>query len=129
MRFGTSGTLPAGLSETTLYYVVSSTADLDTLAAGGTDTGTFKVSLTEGGSAVDITDTGSGQLNVIKQFDTAAVTLVGDGSTGQGTFTHPAEVWANPGTYELEYVVIWTSPSGKETVYERDILELRSRIG
>ena len=42
------GTLPAGLDDTTTYYVISAT------------TNTFKVSLTPGGAEVDITGTGSG---------------------------------------------------------------------
>jgi len=46
--FGTSHTLPAGLSVDTLYYIINAT------------TGTFKVSTSEGGSEVDITDTGTG---------------------------------------------------------------------
>lgn len=41
-------TLPAGLSTTIVYYVISSA------------TNTFSVALTNGGSAVDITDTGTG---------------------------------------------------------------------
>ena len=41
-------TLPAGLSVATTYYVISSTAD------------TFKLSLSVGGAAVDITGTGTG---------------------------------------------------------------------
>lgn len=41
-------TLPAGLSTTVVYYVISSA------------TNTFSVSLTNGGSAVDITDAGTG---------------------------------------------------------------------
>src|SRR3990167_110677 len=45
--FSTLGTLPAGLSLNTAYYVRDAT------------TNTFKVSETAGGSAVDITDTGS----------------------------------------------------------------------
>ena len=48
VRFTTSGTLPAGLSLATDYYVRDAAS------------GTFKVSATLGGSAVDITDTGSG---------------------------------------------------------------------
>ena len=44
----TNGTLPAGLSLSTNYYVVSST------------TNTFKLSLTSGGSAIAYTDDGSG---------------------------------------------------------------------
>lgn len=42
-----SGTLPAGLSENTTYYVINSTTD------------TFKVSTTLNGNAVNITNTGS----------------------------------------------------------------------
>lgn len=51
VNFDTSGTLPAGLASYTtdaLYYVIERA------------TNTFKVSLTLGGSAVDITSTGSG---------------------------------------------------------------------
>ena len=43
-----STTLPAGLSASTYYFIISA------------DTNTFKVSTTPGGSAVDITDTGTG---------------------------------------------------------------------
>ena len=50
VKMTTTGTLPAGLSTGTDYYVIS--AD--------TDAGTFSVSTSEGGSAVDISDTGSG---------------------------------------------------------------------
>lgn len=44
------GTLPTGISEATLYYVISS----------GLTTDAFKVSTTQGGSAVDITAVGQG---------------------------------------------------------------------
>ena len=50
------GALPAGLSANTLYYVVSAT------------TNTFKLSLTEGGSAVDITGAGTGTHYLHSQF-------------------------------------------------------------
>lgn len=43
-----SDTLPAGLSENTMYFVINSTAN------------TFQVATSSGGSAVDITDTGTG---------------------------------------------------------------------
>ncbi len=46
--FTTTDTLPAGLSANTPYFVRDST------------TNTFKVSATKGGSAVDVTDTGTG---------------------------------------------------------------------
>lgn len=48
VQFSSTGTLPAGLSAGTTYYVINSA------------TNTFKVSATSGGGAVDITDTGSG---------------------------------------------------------------------
>lgn len=44
----TSNTLPAGLSTATPYFVINSATD------------TFELSLTSGGAAVDITDTGTG---------------------------------------------------------------------
>lgn len=115
VRFSSSGTFPTGLDEITLFYVVNKNED------------DFQVSLTEGGAAVSISDAGVGQLNVIMQFDTQAGTLIGGGTGGQFSWTHPTLVWENPGDYELEYVVIRTTPAGKETVIDRDHLELRRR--
>lgn len=46
--YNTGGALPAGLSANTNYYVISSTTD------------SLKLSLTSGGAAIDITDTGTG---------------------------------------------------------------------
>jgi hypothetical protein len=48
VRFRSTGTLPAGLSEDTTYFVRDATTD------------TFKVSATSGGAAVDVTDAGTG---------------------------------------------------------------------
>jgi len=48
IEFQEVGTLPAGLTAGTIYYIISS------------DTNTFKVSLTKGGSEVAITDDGTG---------------------------------------------------------------------
>lgn len=50
IRVSSAGTLPAGLSAATNYFVIAS----------GLTTTAFKVSATSGGSAVDITDTGTG---------------------------------------------------------------------
>ena len=121
VRVQAETTVPAGLSLTTMYFVVSST----NIADNGT--ATFKLSATKGGSAIDITSAGSGQINIVKQYDTATGTLVGSGSGGQFTFTHPNKVWSNTGNYELEYVIERTSPAGSETVHARDTLELRDR--
>lgn len=54
VRFTTTTTLPAGLSLATNYFVIAS----------GLTTTAFKVSATSGGSAVDITDTGTGTHSV-----------------------------------------------------------------
>lgn len=48
IKLTTSNTLPAGLSLATLYYIIDAT------------TNTFKVSTSQGGSEVNITDTGTG---------------------------------------------------------------------
>jgi hypothetical protein len=50
VQFSSSGTLPAGLSAATNYYVI----------ADGLTANAFKVSLTPNGTTVDITDTGTG---------------------------------------------------------------------
>lgn len=59
VRLTTSGTLPSGLSLATDYYVISRTGD------------TFQLSATLGGSAVDITTTGSGTHTVTQQAETS----------------------------------------------------------
>jgi len=59
ITFSSTGTLPGGLSTSTTYYVINAT------------TNTFKVSLTQGGSAVDITSTGSGTHTWTREDTTA----------------------------------------------------------
>lgn len=117
VRIASSGTVPGGLDDSTLYYVVGSSGN------------SFQLSATEGGAAIDITSVGTGQHNIYRLYDTVQATLVGGGSGGQVSFTHPNLVWENPGTYTMEYIVRWTSPAGTETVYDRDTLELRQRTG
>ena len=58
--FATNGTLPTGLSAETVYYIINAA------------TNTFKVSLTSGGSAVDITTTGSGTFYVQRDTEVSA---------------------------------------------------------
>ncbi len=58
VRFTTTNTLPAGLAVNTSYYVIAS----------GLTTTAFKVSATLGGSAVDITDTGTGT-HTVQRYD------------------------------------------------------------
>lgn len=71
----TTTTLPAGLSKNTLYYVVNPT------------TNDFQLALTAGGSAVDITGTGTGVHSYYTSFnvpDSRGRVLIG---TGTGTTT------------------------------------------
>lgn len=58
VMFGTSGTLPGGISANTPYYIVN------------TATNDFQISLTEGGAAVDITSAGTGTLTRYIYFKT-----------------------------------------------------------
>lgn len=60
-----SGTLPAGLSDTLTYYVVNKTTD------------TFQLSLTSGGAAVDITSTGSGTHTWVRAYSRVIVADLG----------------------------------------------------
>jgi hypothetical protein len=62
-----NGALPAGLSANTVYYVI----------AAGLTASDFRVSTTLGGSAVNITDSGSGTLRVFQSFWKA----IGNGDT------------------------------------------------
>lgn len=65
-----TGTLPGGLSANTVYYVINSTLN------------TFQLSTSSGGSAVDITSTGSGTHSAYSDFvlpDLRSATLVGAG--------------------------------------------------
>jgi hypothetical protein len=64
VTLSTSGTLPAGLSAGGTYYVINATTD------------TFKLALTPNGTAVDITDTGSGTHTVTVADGTTDVVFV-----------------------------------------------------
>lgn len=68
----TSGTLPAGLSTVTPYYVINAAAN------------TFQLSATEGGAAVDITDTGTG---VHKWHNPTATVTVREHGSGPDLFS------------------------------------------
>jgi len=76
----TNDTLPAGLAVDTIYFVRDVTTD------------TFKLSLTEGGTAVNITNTGSGEQRIQK--------IVAEWDNLPGTYEEDAE-WAYS-TYDDE---------------------------
>ena len=62
VRVSSTGTLPAGLSADTTYYMVSADNNADT----------FKLSLTESGSEIDITDAGTGTHTLWIENESAA---------------------------------------------------------
>lgn len=102
LELDSTTTLPAGLSADTKYFVISATAN------------TFQVSLTQGGAAVNITDTGTGTHSFYDTFkipdyrgrflrafsngatldpDRASRSDRGDGTTGDEVGTKQAEAY------------------------------------
>lgn len=69
----TSGTLPAGLSTFTPYYVVGAT------------TNTYQVALTSGGSAINFTSAGSGNHTWTKSYSRVVITTLGTAGTSPAT--------------------------------------------
>lgn len=76
--FTTTGTLPAGLSAATIYYCIV------------TSSSRFKVSLTSGGGAVDITDAGTGVHTCHVVVDTVEKGLLTYANSGTGDLLFPA---------------------------------------
>lgn len=80
VQFSSTGTLPAGLSASTTYYCIVTSANR------------FQVSLTDGGSAEDITDAGSGVHTCLVEVEGA--------ENGLLTYDRPfqsLDVWENNG--------------------------------
>jgi len=82
IKFRSSGTLPAGIAEPTIYYVVNKTAN------------TFEVSETTGGAAVNVTSAGTGVLRFMAgdnllidtaEHETHSIELVWSWSNGSAT--------------------------------------------
>lgn len=105
IRFSSDGTLPAGLSAATTYYVVGRTAD------------TFQVSETSGGAAVDITDGGTGTHTAARQIPAFVSTLsVAPGAASPGIISirSGGEVLhrSPDGSLESRILVTFAPPSG-----------------
>ncbi|MCH7870681.1 MAG: hypothetical protein IID33_03175 [Planctomycetes bacterium] len=85
-------TLPAGLSEGMLYYVVNKTAN------------DFELSLTSGGAAVDITDDGSGTHTAFKWTQ---ITLAdeGDYETGRRILAGSADISGQPTGTDMKWIL------------------------
>jgi hypothetical protein len=99
-----TGTLPGGLSKATKYYIVN---------AGAND---FEVSLTHGGSAVDITDTGSGTHSYYA-FETeagAGMTEVSTGGYARQSISLGAASTVNDTRQKASDADVSWSPSGAD---------------
>lgn len=73
----TTGTLPAGLSTGTTYYVISATAN------------TFQLSATQAGAAIDITDAGTGTHGLFRDAPNTTIQteLTNAANQGKKSFT------------------------------------------
>ena len=93
MVTSSSQDLPAGLDSATVYYVINATAN------------DFELSLTSSGSAVDITDNGTGT-HTAKQV--AEITLINDGEyeTGKNILTGTAVISGQPSGTSMEYQLV-----------------------
>lgn len=99
-------TLPTGLSANTVYYVISATSS------------TFKLSLTSGGGAIDISSTGSGTHSVYNKFqvpDFRGLMPMGAG-TGSLTFNF-ATTDINTGTEVITVPSNTSLYTGQPIVY------------
>jgi len=99
-------TLPTGLSANTVYYVISATSS------------TFKLSLTSGGGAIDISSTGSGTHSVYDEFqvpDFRGLMPMGAG-TGSLTFNF-ATTDINTGTEVITVPSNTSLYTGQPIVY------------
>jgi hypothetical protein len=111
VQFSTDGTLPAGLLENQDYFVINSTAN------------TFKVSLTSGGSAVNITTDGSGTHKVRRiDNDGSSVNLMAAMQYVAGGKTIESQ------TFVFEYVndVVRDGDTSPVAVPEDIVLNVRS---
>ena len=99
-------TLPTGLSANTIYYVTSATSS------------TFKLSLTSGGSAIDLTTTGSGTHSVYNQIQVPDFRGVFPMGAGTGSFTFNfATTDINTGTEVITVPSNTTLYTGQPIVY------------
>ena len=106
VHVASTATLPTGLSANTVYYVISSTSS------------TFKLSLTSGGSAIDISSTGSGTHSVYNKFqvpDFRGLMPMGAG-TGSLTFNF-ATTDINTGTEVITVPSNTSLYTGQPIVY------------
>ena len=111
-----TGTLPAGITAATTYYVIAYTAS----------TGALKVSATAGGSSVAITDDGTAVTPNAFQVDYAAYAAVGDVREWSFEITREeidvTTIGQSLGQYALfrRYITGFADGEGSATVYTTD---------
>ena len=107
VEFKTSNTLPAGLSLNTTYYVIGSNIDA----------GTFKVSTSSGGSAVNITSNGTGTHKVQASSRFFGSKVIISGLDTDGSFApRVGQTFTADGTGGTIYTVVETEDTvGSET--------------
>lgn len=125
----TGGAVPAGLSLNTPYYIITAT------------TNTFQVSATSGGSAVNITDTGSGTNTYSSQFlvpDLRSSTPLGVGtrtkiatfvSRSSNVITVSGITNAANNMFQTGQAVLYHAPSGAMTGLTTDTTYYLIRTG
>ena len=93
MVTSSSQDLPAGLDAATVYYVINQT------------TNDFELSLTSSGSAVDITDDGTGT-HTAKQVSETTLTDQGDYETGKRILAGSVDISSQPAGTTMEYSLV-----------------------
>ena len=93
MVTSSSQDLPSGLDPATVYYVVNAT------------TNDFELSLTSGGSAVDITDNGTGT-HTAKQVTESTLSNDGEYESGKNVLTGSIDISGQPSGTSMEYYLV-----------------------
>lgn len=93
MVTSSSQDLPAGLDSATVYYVIN---------AGTND---FELSLTSGGSAVELTDNGTGT-HTAKQVNEVTLSDEGDYETGKRILSGSVDISGQPSGTSMEYNLV-----------------------
>ena len=110
-----TGTLPGGLTDGTTYFVVSA------VAPGSSTPGTFKLSATQGGAAIALTNNGTGSFTVGAPSCNAATVQIGttDGTT-PNMVTFPGKLLA---IFPMSYSAFfgWPAPPGTEKAKGLDL--------
>lgn len=93
MVTSSSQDLPAGLDSATVYYIINAT------------TNDFELSLTSGGSAIDITDNGTGT-HTAKQVNVVTLSNDGEYESGKNILTGSIDISGQSSGTSMEYQLV-----------------------